>query len=124
MKGKQMPTLLEMVEELRERVEKLEAAMWPPEFKPKSRSARSGEFDPYSRMDTPQMAKEMAAAVGDGELNAIVRDLAKPPMLKSVAGEAPKGRGWVEPVRDREPLNIDAMVEHMVGGPNDTSKLK
>jgi hypothetical protein len=117
-----MATLHDEVQKLRERLERLEELVLPPEpfvAKPRKPIAEVGaDWMP------PSAVAEMAAAVSDTELAAIRNDLLKPPTLPTVPAESPTGRGWIDPVPDREPLNIDAMVEAMVGGPNDTSKLK
>jgi hypothetical protein len=80
------------------------------------------------RMGIEPWVLEMSEAVPTELIREIVADNRKPPTLPIVPAESPKpGSGWVEPRvedRSREIEMVDRMVEHMVGGPNDTSKLK
>jgi hypothetical protein len=78
----------------------------------------------------------MAAAVPDSLMRDLVADqrrgVSAPASIASVPGAPPapervRGTGWVEagfPDRTRDFERMDAIVAGMVGGPNDTSRLR
>ena len=75
----------------------------------------------------PEWQQEMAEAIGNDVLADIVADNQRPQRLKSVKEQVERGSGWIEPKvedRSRDIETVDRIVEAMVGGPNDTSKLK
>lgn len=86
----------------------------------KAEEARRKGIEPWMR--------DMIDATPDSLLRDIVRDNRRPASLPGIAGEPVKpGGGWVETKaadRRNEIKLVDAMVNAMIGGPNDTSKLK
>jgi len=90
-------------------------------------------YDPTEGMRMPRSALDaMVAAVPDNVMKDIVADasrgLAPRSMIPPARSPSPKGTGWVQdrgfPDRSREIELVDRMVEHFVGGPNETSRLR
>jgi len=94
------------------------------EFKPKFAAIEAGGM-PASAVDA------MAQAVPDKLMAEIVHDLRKGPgepgwIKREPQGEVKRGSGWQSPPkpedRSQQFAVFDAMVAHMVGGPNEPVK--
>ena len=114
------------LEDLKKRVAELERVANPSAPRPKPQP-----IDWTQGMSMPSSAiRAMAAAVSNQDMAQIVREQSRPVTLPSVHGEAPKVPGTVvkEPRPDKrsewQDQVVDQMTARLVGGPNDTSKLK